>query len=268
MLTGSKSARMTPFDGDRRLISEIMLIVPSEDIESRKALPLEAISGLWALCDSPWGSLLAFRRRPAFASTILSRTPPAARRPSKWLVAGASAESLGSLPFNSMLLTSLSTAYRQSFSTGLAPADLVQSERRLKLEKVRKNPLAVLGHDGLGMELYALNRKCLVPESHNHSIRRGRRYLQAIRARVLVYYQRVIPGRFEPVRQPLKDRSGIMAYFRGLAMHQRWSSDDLASVSLGNCLIAQADSEYGHFAGKISYGLHNNAGVGRHSGPG
>src|SRR5262249_3096330 len=155
MLTGSKSARMTPFDGDRRLISEIMLIVPSEETESRKALPLEAISGLWALCDSPAGSLLAFRRRPAFASTILSRTPPAPRRPSKWLVAGASVELLGSLTFNSMLLASLSTAYRQSFSTRLTPADLVQSARHLELEKVSKNPLAVLGHDGLRMELHA-----------------------------------------------------------------------------------------------------------------
>src|SRR5215467_9081690 len=51
-------------------------------------------------------------------------------------------------------------------------------------------------------------------------------------------------------------------------MHQCWGPHDLASVCLGDRLIAQANSEYRHFSCKISYGLHNDAGVGGHSGPG
>src|SRR5262249_54929263 len=88
-----------------------------------------------------------------------------------------------------------------------------------KLKKIAKQLLAVLGHNGLWMELHSLNRKLLVAQAHDDSIRSGGGHFQTIRARLLVDDQGMIPGRLKSIGQPLKNGPRVVADLRCLAMH-------------------------------------------------
>ena len=124
-------------------------------------------------------------------------------------------------------------------------------------DKIRQQLLPVLGQYRFRMKLYAGHRKTSMPQSHDDTVIRPGSHFQAVRQTVGRHNQRVIAGGCERILEPGENRSSIVKYLAGLAMHDGRSLDDLPSESRANSLVAQAHSQNRDLSGQTPYGLHH-----------
>ena len=74
----------------------------------------------------------------------------------------------------------------------------------LHRQEVFQHGVTMLGHDGFGVELQAINGIFLVLEPHDDAIIRPRRRLELVGEPVFAYDERVVAGGHEVLWQPGK----------------------------------------------------------------
>ena len=113
-----------------------------------------------------------------------------------------------------------------------------------QLQEIGQYSSSLWSHNGLRMKLQAINCIFLVLHSHDFPIISHSRHLQALRQRLLLYSQGMIPCRHKVTLQPLQQF--ILLHhsdFAGLAMHQLLGITNSRTIHLTNSLMPQAYSE-------------------------
>src|SRR5258708_5532058 len=100
------------------------------------------------------------------------------------------------------------------------------------------------------MELHAFDKQSFVAQAHHHAIGGCRRYGEIFWKLFICDNQRVISRRRKRFWQAAENRFSVMEHFRGIAVNQRWSSDHVAAIDRSNGLMAEANAEDRHIAGK------------------
>src|SRR5574341_228108 len=119
------------------------------------------------------------------------------------------------------------------------------------VEEVLQHRVTMLGQDGLGVELHALDRKALVAHPHDLAVLRARRDRQRLRQAGLFDGQRVIADHRELARQPGEHAALVGRDDAGLAVHLALGAHDLAAQRRADALVPQAHAEDGQLAGEM-----------------
>src|SRR5262249_1628032 len=155
-----------PFEGERCLISPMMLIVLLR--ESVRVSELGSRLEVRLVADVANRSIGARRLASSsslpFASTIRSRMPPAARTPLSFVVPNI-----------------------------------------LKIQKILQELFPMVGHHRFRMKLDSFDRILAMSQTHNQPVRRGGRDFKRVWQAILLDYQRVITSRLKPVGQSAKN---------------------------------------------------------------
>src|SRR5215203_4543258 len=94
------------------------------------------------------------------------------------------------------------------------------------------------------MELDALDGEVLVANTHDHAVLGLAGYDEALRHRLGLDDERVVPRSLEALRQPLVHPLAVMENPRRLAVYGRGCAHDLPPVGLSYRLMAQADAQH------------------------
>ena len=129
------------------------------------------------------------------------------------------------------------------------------------LQEVLQHRVAMLGEDGLGMELHALDGQRLVAHAHDLAIGRPGRDLEFGRASVLLDGERVVAIDREVLRQVGEHAFAGGRDLAGLAVHQLLRAHDPAAERRADGLVPEADTEDGQLAGEVADRLDRNAGL-------
>ncbi len=115
------------------------------------------------------------------------------------------------------------------------------------------------------MKLDAMNGVLLMLHSHYYAVLGLSRDAEYLRQRIPFNYERVIPGRREPLCNAGKDVATIVLNQTGLAMHQSRSMNDPTTEDLADRLVPKADAKNGYGTSKAVDHLHADTGVSRPS---
>src|ERR1700730_11018029 len=117
------------------------------------------------------------------------------------------------------------------------------AKRRAAGEEIGDQPRAGGGEHRLGMELHSEVRQAAVLDPHQDAIIAPGGGGQRGRQAVLAHRQAVVAGRLEGAGQTGKQPAAVVAYARGLAVHQPRRPLDQSAE--GDCqrLVAEADPE-------------------------
>ena len=148
-----------------------------------------------------------------------------------------------------------------------------QLHRRLRFEEVAQHRVAVLGQDGLRMELHALERRAragqlAVAHAHDLAVLRARRDDQLGRAGLALDRQRVVADHAELARQAGVDALAVGGQRAGLAVHLALRAHDAAAERRADALVAQAHAQDRQLADVGLDRRHAHAGLGGRAGPG
>ena len=122
-----------------------------------------------------------------------------------------------------------------------------------RLEEVLRDVAPVRRQHRLGMELDAVDRQLAVPHGHHLAVGRRRRDLEARRARASRRASGSGPARKSSGR-PAKMPAAVVRDDRRLAVHELARLPDLAAEDLHDRLVAEADAERRHPAGRAAAG--------------
>jgi len=147
--------------------------------------------------------------------------------------------------------------------------------RASHLQEVGQHGVAVLGQDGLGVELHTLQgrearvgQRALVAHTHDLAVFGGGRDVQALGQRGALDGQRVVADHGELPGQTGKHTLLVGGDDAGLAMHLLLSADHLAPQGGADALVAQAHAQDGQLAREALQGRHAHAGFGGRAGAG
>jgi hypothetical protein len=134
---------------------------------------------------------------------------------------------------------------------------------RAALEAVDDQPAPVVGGDGLGVELHAVERPGAVVESHHDAVRYPRGETEALGHRA--DDQRVVPNGHEALRDPGEQRALVVLDRAEAAVHDLAGVLDRAAGDVRERLVAQADAQHRHLA--VAQRVEGHADVTRVLGP-
>src|SRR5476649_2380369 len=126
-----------------------------------------------------------------------------------------------------------------------------RSADRSANQEVFQQRVAVLGQDGFGVELHALDVVFLVAHAHDFAIVGPCRHFEAGRQRAAFNGQRVIADHGERRRQILEDADAGVRDDGSFAMHDLLGADDFSAERFADGLVAEADAEYRLLAGEV-----------------
>ena len=150
----------------------------------------------------------------------------------------------------------------------------------LHLEEILNQALAVVGEDGLGVELHAFDGEGLVAEAHDGAgvgrVGAGGDAggdLELVGDGVFADDERVVARAGHGLREVAEDGAVVVLDGLGLAVHELRRADDLAAEGCADGLVAEADAEDGDLLvsrkrGEVLDERDEDAGVLRRAGAG
>src|SRR6202035_4682725 len=111
------------------------------------------------------------------------------------------------------------------------------------IEKVLQQQMAVLRRDALGMELHAVHRQLRMSKPHHHAVVGIGGHGELARHARSLDHQRVIARRLERRVDAAKNSGAVVADLRQLAVHLGRCAHHLATKSVADRLVAEADAE-------------------------
>jgi hypothetical protein len=130
----------------------------------------------------------------------------------------------------------------------------------LDIEKILEQLFAMLGQNGLGMELHAVGRVLTMFERHDLAFGCLRDDLK-LGWDGFVNDERVIAHGFERRRDVFEDTLSVVSDGGGLAVHEARSAVHFAAVDSAEALMSEADAEHGDFAREVFDGFRRNAAI-------
>ena len=115
--------------------------------------------------------------------------------------------------------------------------------RQSVLQEVLEHLHAVLGQDGLRVELDAVDWEFFVHQAHDGAALGLSSDLQAIGQGVALDDEGVIAGGSDRAGKSREDTLASMENRGGLAVHETIRTDDFATKNLPNGLVAKADAK-------------------------
>ena len=141
------------------------------------------------------------------------------------------------------------------------------------LRKLANSSWTLLGQDGLGVELHALDIQGLVAQAHDLVHRAVLElgpgsHFQAVRQRLALDHQRVVAGHGQRLVEAGEHALVLVENRTGLAVHHLTGAHHVAAEGLTNALVTQAHAEDRQLAGKVQDGLDGHTRLGRRAGAG
>ena len=130
----------------------------------------------------------------------------------------------------------------------------------LDIEKILEQLFAMLGQNGLGMELHAIGWVLAMFERHDLAFGSLRDNFE-FGGDGFVDHERVIAHGFERRRNIFEDTLSVVSDRRSLAVHEARSAVHFAAVDCAEALMSEADAEHGNFAREVFDGFGGNAAI-------
>ena len=138
----------------------------------------------------------------------------------------------------------------------------------LRIQKILQHLLPVLGEDGLGVELDAVDGQFAVGEAHDFAFGGFGGDFEAGREGFAFDDEGVVAGGFEGARQAGEDILAGVEDGGGLSVHEARGANDVAPVNLTDALVAEAHAEDGNFPAEMPNHIATDTGIGRSAWPG
>ena len=126
----------------------------------------------------------------------------------------------------------------------------------------------MLGEDGFGVELDAVDGQFAVGEAHDFAFGGFGGDFEAGGEGFAFDDEGVVAGGLEGAGEAGEDILAGVKDGRGFAVHEARGADDFAAVDLADALVAEADSENGNFPSEFPDRVATDAGFGRGAGTG
>jgi len=137
------------------------------------------------------------------------------------------------------------------------------------LHKGAQHFRAFVGEDGLGVELQAVDRQCLVLEGHDQAVFALGCDGEAVGQGLGIDHQGVVAADFNPRGQVGEHRAGAVELDgRAFAVDRDGRVDDARAEGFANALVAEADAEHRDFACEMADHGGHDAGIGWIAGSG
>ena len=120
----------------------------------------------------------------------------------------------------------------------------------------------MLGEDGLGVELDAVDGEGAVGEAHDFAFGGFGGDFEAGGEGFAFDDEGVVAGGFEGAGEAGEDILAGVEDGGGFAVHEARSADDFAAEDLADALVAETDSEDGDFSAEFADGVATDAGLG------
>ena len=134
--------------------------------------------------------------------------------------------------------------------------------KSLQIQKILQHLLPVLGEDGFGVELDAVDGEGAVGEAHDFAFGGFGGDFEAGGEGFAFDDEGVVAGGFEGAGEAGEDILAGVEDGRGFAVHEARGADDFAAEDLADALVAEADSEDGDFSAEFADGVATDAGFG------
>lgn len=118
--------------------------------------------------------------------------------------------------------------------------------------------MSVLGQEGFGVELHALDGIFLMAHTHNLAVLSPSRYFQTFGHRIPIDNEAVITRTGNRIGQTLKHTLARMGHGRHLTVHQRFGADYPAAERLAYRLMPEAHAHNRQPAGEMAHRRHGN----------
>ena len=132
----------------------------------------------------------------------------------------------------------------------------------LRIQKILKHLLPVLGEDGFGVELDAVDWQVAVGEAHDFAFGGFGGDFEAGGEGFAFDDEGVVAGGFEGAGEAGEDILAGVEDGGGFAVHEARGADDFAAEDLADALVAETDAENGDFSAEFADGVATYAGFG------